>query len=93
MRGTVAEPSLEEMQQHFARVKEIIQAEDFWERVPEKAREFSPENLENLVKYAYFAGFIDMRQVLQLLFLKKGDRAKLLQKWYEQIREAGCWLC
>ncbi len=81
------------MQAHYAQVKQIIQAEDFWERVPEKAREFSPENLENLVKYAYFAGFIDMSQVIRLLFLKKGDRARLLQKWYDQIREAGCWLC
>ncbi|MCL6620553.1 MAG: hypothetical protein K6T55_00475 [Syntrophobacterales bacterium] len=91
--GSVRTPTEEQLREHYQRVKEIIQAEDFWERVPEKAREFSPENLENLVKYAYFAGFIDMRQVLQLLFLTKKDRAPLLQKWYEQIREAGCWLC
>jgi hypothetical protein len=91
--GSVTTPTEEQLREHYQRVKEIIQAEDFWERVPEKAREFSPENLENLVKYAYFAGFIDMRQVLQLLFLTKKDRAALLQKWYEQIREAGCWLC
>jgi len=87
------EPSLKQLQAHFEEVRRIIEAEDFWERVPEKAREFSPENLENLVKYAYFAGFIDMRQVMRLLFLKKGERAALLAKWYEQIRRDGCWLC
>jgi hypothetical protein len=64
-----------------------------WERVPEHAKEFSAINLENLVKYAYFAGFIDMGQVLRLLFLKKGERAHILHKWYEEIREMGCWLC
>lgn len=91
--SSVTTPTLEQLLKNYQRVKEIIQAEDFWERVPEKAREFSPENLENLVKYAYFAGFIDMSQVLRLLFLTKKDRGPLLQKWYEQIREAGCWLC
>jgi|UniRef100_A0A7C3V5B2 hypothetical protein len=78
---------------HFKLVKDIIQREGLWERVPDHSREFTPENLENLVKYAYFAGFIDMSQVIRLLFLEKGDRARLLQKWYEEIREKGCWLC
>lgn len=91
--SSVTTPTLEQLQENYERVKEIIWAEDFWERVPEKAREFSPENLENLVKFAYFAGFIDMSQVLRLLFLTQKDRGPLLQKWYEQIREAGCWLC
>lgn len=85
--------TLAQQQAHFQLVKEIIEKEDMWERVPEQARHFSPENLENLVKYAYFAGFLDMSQVLRLLFLKKKDRAALLQKWYEEIREKGCWLC
>jgi len=85
--------NLEQQQAHFQKVKDLIQREDMWERVPPQAREFSPENLENLVKYAYFAGFIDMSQVMQLLFLKKEERAKLLHKWYEEIREKGCWLC
>lgn len=85
--------TLAEQEAHYHWVKEIIEKEDMWERVPEHARHFSPENLENLVKYAYFAGFLDMSQVLRLLFLKKGDRAGLLQKWYEEIREKGCWLC
>ncbi|MGQ9689126.1 MAG: hypothetical protein ACUVXF_10115 [Desulfobaccales bacterium] len=85
--------NLEQLQAHFQQVKEIIQREDMWERVPEHARDFSPENLENLVKYAYFAGFIDMGQVISLLFLQKRERSRLLQKWYEEIREKGCWLC
>jgi len=87
-------PSTPEQQlAHYQQVKEIIEAEDFWERVPEHARDFSPNNLENLVNYAYFAGFIDMSQVIRLLFLKRGERSQLLHKWYEEIRENGCWLC
>ena len=31
---------------HFLQVRSIIQAEEMWERVPERARDFSPENLE-----------------------------------------------
>ncbi len=94
MTNIMPHPSTPEQQlAHYHQVKEIIQAEDFWERVPEHARDFSPDNLENLVKYAYFAGFIDMSQVIRLLFLKRGERAQLLHKWYEEIRENGCWLC
>ncbi|MBW1991069.1 MAG: hypothetical protein JRI59_02890 [Deltaproteobacteria bacterium] len=87
------EATLEQQKHHYDRVKEIIQQEEMWERVPEPARQFSPENLENLVKYAYFGGFIDSRQVNQLLFLKKGEFRRLLAKWYEEIRKKGCWLC
>lgn len=87
------EADLEQMQQHFHWVREVIQAEDMWERVPENSRKFSPVNLENLVKYAYFGGFIDSRQVSQLLFLKKGEFRQMLVRWYEEIREKGCWLC
>lgn len=87
------ESTLEQQLANFEKVKTIIQQEEMWERVPPEAREFSPENLENLVKYAYFAGFLDMRDVIQLLFLKKGERTRLLHKWYEEIREKGCWLC
>jgi hypothetical protein len=87
------QPSRETLQQHYDWVKEVIQNEEMWERVPEHAREFSPENLENLAKYAYFGGFIDSRQVSELLFLKKGEFRQLLVKWYEEIREKGCWLC
>ena len=87
------EVRLNQMQESFHRVKEVIKAEDMWERVPEHSREFSPENLENLVKYAYFGGFIDSRPVSQLLFLKKGEFRQMLVRWYEEIREKGCWLC
>ena len=88
------QPSTPEQQlAHYHLVKDIIQQEDMWERVPEHAKDFSPESLENLVKYAYFAGFIDMSQVLRLLFLEKRERSKLLTRWYEEIREKGCWLC
>ena len=78
---------------HFHRVREIIQAEEMWERVPERAREFSPENLEGLVKFAYFGGFVDMAGVRRLLMVDKPTARQLLVKWYEEVREQGCWLC
>jgi hypothetical protein len=74
-------------------VREIIQAEEMWERVPERAREFSPENLEGLVKFAYFGGFVDMAGVRRLLLVDKPTARQLLVKWYEEVREQGCWLC
>jgi hypothetical protein len=64
-----------------------------WERVPEWAREFSPENLEGLVKFAYFGGFIDMAGVRRLLMVDQPTARQLLVKWYEEVREQGCWLC
>ena len=85
--------TLEQLQHHFVRVSEIIQAEDLWERVPEDSRKFSPQNLEDLVKFAYFAGFIDLGEVRQFLFLDKGEVRRRLVQWYEEIREKGCWLC
>jgi len=78
---------------HFHRVREIIQAEEMWERVPERAQEFSPENLEGLVKFAYFGGFVDMAGVRRLLLVDKPTARQLLVKWYEEVREQGCWLC
>jgi hypothetical protein len=82
-----------EFEAHFHRVREIIQAEEMWERVPERARESSPENLEGLVKFAYFGGFIDMAGVRRLLLVDKPTARQLLVKWYEEVREQGCWLC
>jgi hypothetical protein len=81
------------LQSHFCQVRDIIQAEDMWERVPERAREFSPDNLEGLVKFAYFGGFIDMAGVRRLLLVDKTEMRRLLVKWYEEVREQGCWLC
>jgi hypothetical protein len=78
---------------HFRQVRGIIEAEEFWERVPERAREFSPENIEGLVKFAYFGGFIDMAGVRRLLMVDKPTARQLLVKWYEEVREQGCWLC
>jgi hypothetical protein len=77
----------------FAEVQRIIQAEEMWERVPAAARECSPKNLENLVKYAYFGGFIDMAGVRRLLSIDRSELRRLLVRWYEEIREQGCWLC
>ena len=78
---------------HFLEVRDIIRAEDMWERVPERAREFSPDNLEGLVKFAYFGGFIDMAAVRRLLLVDKQAIQRLRAKWYEEVREQGCWLC
>ena len=82
-----------QLEAHFHQVREIIRAEEMWERVPERAREFSPENLEGLVKFAYFGGFIDMAGVRRLLVVDKPTARQLLVKWYEEVREQGCWLC
>jgi hypothetical protein len=81
------------LKRHFHQVREIIQAEEMWERVPESARQCSPENLEGLVKFAYFGGFIDMAAVRRLLRTDKAAMRRLLAKWYEEVREQGCWLC
>ena len=82
-----------QLEGHFRQVRDIIEAEEFWERVPERAREFSPENLEGLVKFAYFGGFIDMAGVRRFLMVEKPTARQLLVKWYEEVREQGCWLC
>jgi hypothetical protein len=82
-----------QLEGHFTRVRDIIEAEEMWERVPEWAREFSPENLEGLVKFAYFGGFIDMAGVRRLLMVDKPAARQLLVTWYEEVREQGCWLC
>jgi len=90
--GRTPEPQ-EKLRLHFARVQEIIQAEEMWERVPERAREFSPENLEGLVKFAYFGGFITMAGVRKFLLVDKKEINRLRARWYEEVREQGCWLC
>jgi hypothetical protein len=81
------------LEAHYQQVSDIIQAQEMWERVPEWARTFSPENLEGLVKFAYFGGFIDMAGVRRLLLVERKDLRPLLVKWYEEVREQGCWLC
>jgi len=80
------------LKDHFARVKAVIQTEEMWERVPLEAQEFSPQNLESLVKFAYFGGFIDLAAVRQLLLLDKKEVRQRLVQWYEEIRgkAAGC---
>ena len=82
-----------DLESRFHQIKAIIQAEEMWERVPESSRQVSPANLEGLVKFAYFGGFIDMAGVGRLLLTHKPDMRRLLVKWYEEVREQGCWLC
>ncbi|MCL4500513.1 MAG: hypothetical protein M1438_01495 [Deltaproteobacteria bacterium] len=85
---------LGQLRSNFIRVKEIIEAEEMWERVPEWARKFSPENLEGLVKFAYFGGFIDTAGVRRLLLVNDDQEMhRLRTKWYEEVRKQGCWLC
>jgi hypothetical protein len=91
--GPDSPEQVEQLRSNFARVSRIIQAEDMWERVPEWAREFSPDNLEGLVKFAYFGGFIDTAGVRRLLLVDKSEIQRLRLKWYEEVREQGCWLC
>ena len=45
------------------------------------------------MKFAYFGGFIDMAGVRRLLVADKPTARQLLVKWYEEVREQGCWLC
>jgi hypothetical protein len=85
--------NLEKLRANFEQIKKIILAEEMWERVPDYSRDFSPENLENLVKFAYFGGFIDMSQARSLLFMEKKEIKVRLAQWYEEVREKGCWLC
>jgi hypothetical protein len=59
------------LESHFQQVKYIIEAQDMWERVPERARHFSPDNLEGLVKFAYFGGFIDMAKARRFLLVDR----------------------
>jgi hypothetical protein len=82
-----------QLETHFYQVREIIRAEEMWERVPERARVCSPENLAGLVKFAYFGGFIDMAGVRRLLGVEKAAMRQLLVEWYEEVRKQGCWLC
>lgn len=81
------------LRQNFAKVKAIIAEQEMLERVPPEYLTFSPEHLEGLVKFAYFAGFIQLGQARQLLLLPKEQLKPQLRKWYDEIREQGCWLC
>ena len=81
------------LRDHFERVKQIIADQDMLERVPAGHLEFSPQHLEDLVKFAYFGGFIQLGEARQLLLLPKAELKPRLRQWYEEIREKGCWLC
>jgi hypothetical protein len=81
------------LESHYQQVKSIIQDQEMWERVPDWAQHFSPENLEGLVKFAYFGGFIDMARARRFLLIDRQGIRQLLTKWYEEVREQGCWLC
>ncbi len=59
--------TLEQLKVHFPQINEIIQAEDMRERAPEAARQFFPQNLEDLEKFACFGGFIDLATARRLL--------------------------
>ncbi len=82
-----------QLRHNFEVVKAIIAEQEMLDRVPAEYLSFSPTNLEGLVKFAYFAGFIQLGQARQLLLLPKEQLKPQLRKWYEEIREQGCWLC
>ncbi|AEB09868.1 hypothetical protein [Desulfobacca acetoxidans] len=82
-----------QLQHHFELVKEIIAKQDMLSRVPEEYLVFSFQHLEDLVKFAYFAGFIQLGEARQFLLLPKEAMRPRLRQWYEEIREKGCWLC
>ncbi|MBM4287502.1 MAG: hypothetical protein FJ135_05030 [Deltaproteobacteria bacterium] len=78
---------------NFEAVKQIIADHEMLDRVPAEYLDFSPQHLEGLVKYAYFAGFIQLGEARQFLGLPKEALKPKLRQWYEEIREQGCWLC
>jgi hypothetical protein len=81
------------LRDHFEQIKQIIARQEMLERVPAQHLEFSPQHLEDLVKFAYFGGFIQLGEARQLLLLPKEKMKPRLRQWYAEIRENGCWLC
>ncbi len=81
------------LRDHFERVKQIIADQEMLERVPAEHLEYSPQHLEDLVKFAYFGGFIQLGEARQFLLLPKAELKPRLRQWYEEIRKNGCWLC
>jgi hypothetical protein len=81
------------LRDHFEYIKQIIAEQEMLERVPAEFLEFSPQHLEDLVKFAYFGGFIQLGEARQFLLLPKEAMKPRLRLWYEDIREKGCWLC
>ena len=81
------------LRHHFQLIKQIIADQDMLERVPAEYLEFSSQHLEDLVKFAYFGGFIQLGEARQLLLLPKEAMKPRLRQWYEEVRENGCWLC
>jgi hypothetical protein len=81
------------LRHHFELVKQIIAEQDMLERVPAEFLKFTPQHLEDLVKFAYFGGFIQLGEARQLLLLPKEAIKPRLRQWYEEVREKGCWLC
>jgi hypothetical protein len=81
------------LRHHFEQVKQIIADQEMLERVPAGHLEFSPQHLEDLVKFAFFGGFIQLGEARQFLLLPKEELKPRLRQWYEEVREKGCWLC
>ena len=86
-------PDEAKLKEHFEYIKQIIAGQDMLERVPPEFLAFSPQHLEDLVKFAYFGGFIQLGEARQLLLLPKDAMKPRLRQWYEEVREKGCWLC
>jgi hypothetical protein len=82
-----------QLRRHFEQVKQIIAEQEMLARVPTAHLEFSLQYLEDLVKFAYFGGFIQFGEARQLLLLPKEALKPRLRQWYEEVREKGCWLC
>ena len=89
----ITPPDEDKLHHHFQVIKQIIADQDMLERVPAEFWEFSPQHLEDLVKFAYFGGFIQLGEARELLLLPKEAMKPRLRQWYEEVRENGCWLC
>lgn len=90
MNDTAQEATL---RQNFEYIKQIIASQEMLERVPAEHLAYSSQHLEDLVKFAYFGGFIQLGEARQLLLLPREELKPRLRQWYEEVREKGCWLC
>jgi hypothetical protein len=86
-------PDEDKLRHYFQVIKQIIADQEMLERVPAEYLEFSSQHLEDLVKFAYFGGFIQLGEARELLLLPKEAMKPRLRQWYEEVRENGCWLC
>ena len=75
-------PEEAKLRHHFQLIKQIIADQGHARaRVQAEFLEFSPQNLEDLIKFAYFGGFIGLGEARQLLLLPQDAMKPRLRRW------------